>query len=165
MNNTNDTAVRVPCKQCGARVLSSTATHTGGLCMPCFKKPQQELIEAQFEADSKDKDLLDCGRRWYESMISHHYKQKALKDFEERYIPLLAFFREQGLTRDPKFGTTIADWLNFELRRSHLTELGVLLFLTCEIGWLRGLGRGTKPTYMSRWAKQLRELRNQHPNL
>lgn len=156
---------RVPCVQCGAQILKATSDLTGGICMPCFKKPQEEQMQAQFEADSKDRDLLDCGRRWFESEISHHYKQKALRKFEERYVPLLDFFRTHRLVRDPEFGVSVTDWHKFELRRSHLTELGIALFLKCEIGWLRGLDRGTKPSHMRRWSKTLQELSSQHSAL
>lgn len=164
MSDTNHTVVRVPCKQCGALVLSSTADHTGGLCMPCFKKPQRDQIQAQFEADSKDRDLLACGRRWVEAEIGHQYKQRALRQFQEWYVPLLEFLRTHQLLRDPAFAVDIADWYDFELRKSDLTELGLRLYQKCVDGWLRGMDRGTKPSHMGRWSKALRELTQQNPN-
>jgi hypothetical protein len=158
----NAASERVPCTQCGAQILKATSDYTGGCCMPCFKKPQQEQIQAQFEADSKDHDLLDCGRRWFESEISHHYKLRALRLFEERYVPLLDFFRKHDLVRDPNFGLSVSDWHQFELRRSHLTELGVALYFECCPGWLRGLDRGTKPSHMLRWSKSLQKMHSRH---
>lgn len=161
MSEMNNTAVRVPCKQCGALALSSTASQTGGLCMPCFKKPQRDQVQAQFEADSKDRDLLDCGRRWFEAEIGHQYKQRSLKRFQERYEALLTFYRAHRLLRDPMLGTAVADWYQFEIRKSDFTELGLVLYERCVDGWLRGLDRGTKPTHMNRWSKALEELRDQ----
>lgn len=164
MSDMNNTVFRVPCKQCGALVLSSTADHTGGLCMPCFKKPQRDQIQAQFEADSKDRDLLDCGRRWFEAEIGHQYKLRSLRRFQEQYEPLLEFYRDHRLLRDPNFGVAVADWYHFELRQSHLTELGLRLYEKCASGWHRGLARGTKPSHLVRWSKALRELTQKIPN-
>ncbi len=164
MNETNNATHRVPCKQCGAMVLSSTANHTGNMCMPCFKKPQQDQVQAQFEADSKDRDLLDCGRRWVEAEIGLQYKERSLKSFQERYEPLLEFYRVHQLVHDPNFGRSVSNWYDFEFRQSHLTELGLCLYQKCVSDWLKGLDHGTKPSHMARWSKTLRELRQHlHP--
>ena len=165
MSDPNNTAVRVPCKLCGAMALSATASHTGGMCMPCFKKPHRDQVQAQFEADSKDHDLLDCGRRWVEAEIGHQYKERSLKRFQERYEPLLKFYRDHQLLLDPKFGTVVSDWYLFELRQSHLTDIGLQLYHNCVSGWLRGLYRGTKPSHLARWSKALQELRGLHSEL
>lgn len=164
MSYPTDIALRVPCKQCGALVLPSTASLTGGMCMPCFKKPERDQVQAQFEADSKDRDLLDCGRRWFDAEIGHQYKERSLRRFQERYEPLLDFYRAHQLLRDPNFGVAVTDWYHFELRKSHLTELGLLLHEKCESGWLRGIDRGTKPTHLVRWSKALQELTEQNHN-
>lgn len=164
MSDPITTAERVPFNQCGALVLSSTASHSGGMCMPCFKKPQRDQIQAQFEADSKDRDLLDCGRRWVDAEIGHQYKARSLRRFQERYEPLLEFYRAHQLLHDPNFGVVVADWYHFELRQSHLTEIGLRLHEKCNSGWLRGIDRGTKPSHLVRWSKALRELTEQNPN-
>lgn len=153
------TQVRIPCKECNALILPATASHTGGLCMQCFKRPQKEKEQVQYEKDSKDRDLLDCGRRWFETPIAHKHKVEFLDEFRDRYIPLISFFGEHRLFRDEEFGLSVHDWYSFELRRTHLTEEGVLLYQKCVDGWLKGLDRGTKPTHMARWSKTLREIR------
>jgi hypothetical protein len=43
---------KLPCSRCGATILPTTATRTGGLCMPCFSDPedkrgQQRRLEAE----------------------------------------------------------------------------------------------------------------------
>ena len=149
---------RVPCQQCGAMVLPTTSEKTGGLCMPCFKKPQKEAANMQHAQDLHDHDLIDAGRRHFERYVGNQNKEEGLEYFKKTYSALLPFLSENELLKNVIDPNEIEDWYNFEMRYSMLTEKGIKLFDKCHMKWLEGHDRGTKLDYIGLWKKELKSL-------
>jgi hypothetical protein len=104
-----------------------------------------------------DRTLDAC--RWHVEPEAHPYKQRALDHFVDRYGVLLAFFRNEGLVRDPTFGTAVTDWMAFELKESDLTDEGLALFSRCTGTWNPSFGQGRTQRHLVQWKKKLARLR------
>jgi hypothetical protein len=81
---------KIPCSECGALVLPSTAEGTGGLCMPC-KNGTRKSMELAKERAAKERELeKSCPYRalWRE-LVDKVYKQdvgfSTLSDNEKLY--------------------------------------------------------------------------------
>jgi len=81
---------KIPCTECGAAVLPSTAERTGGLCMPC-KNGNRKNIEQAKEYYKKERELdKTCPfRALWRELVDKVYKQKggfgALSENEKLY--------------------------------------------------------------------------------
>jgi hypothetical protein len=81
---------KIPCTECGAAVLPSTAERTGGLCMPC-KNGNRKNIEQAKEYYKKERELdKTCPfRALWRELVDRVYKQgggfSALSDDEKLY--------------------------------------------------------------------------------
>ena len=139
-------------------ILPATAEKTGGLCMPCHKKPLIKEKHEQYLRDISDKDLIDAGRRWVDHETWHKYKTRELERFKTAYFTLLTFFSENKLLTIPFEPESIKDWYHFEIRYSHLTQKGIQIINLCHHKWLEGIGRGNKPDYLGRWKRELKNL-------
>lgn len=81
---------KVPCTECGAMVLPSTAERTGGLCMPC-KNGTRKNIEQAKEYYKRERELnKTCSfRALWRELVDKVYKQDggfgALSEDEKLY--------------------------------------------------------------------------------
>jgi len=106
-------------------------------------------------------DILIDACRWHVDAEARRYKQRALDHFRDRYKVLLDFFRSEGLLTDASLGLEVADWLAFEFRQSHLTELGMVLMKLCHGTWNPPFGQGHTQRHLVKWRRELAKLRSQ----
>jgi len=97
--------------------------------------------------------------RWHVDAEAAPYKMRALDHFRDRYGVLLAFLREEGLLRDPAFGTDVKDWLAFELHEGDLTPEGQHLVRLCHGTWNPAVGQGHTRRHLVQWKRRLQKLR------
>lgn len=110
------------------------------------------------------KDMVIDACRWYiDDNSEENIKQKIAEDFKNRYIPLLQFFEETGLTRTRKIKKDNKDWLDFELKMSDFTDEGLELLMLCHDKWLDAIARGSNPQNIALWQRQLNKLREEDP--
>ncbi len=76
-------------------VLPATAEHTGGLCMPHFKKPRQEAAAQRRAELRNDPDVLNDCASYADAFAHAKHRQDAIDDFQRNWEPLLELFREE----------------------------------------------------------------------
>lgn len=81
----------------------------------------------------------------------------SIKDEAIMFSSLHRFLSVNGLLH-PEFEAP-ADWSDYELRASHLTDEGVAVIRCGLVKWLRAIDRGTTPTKVSALEKCLRAHR------
>ncbi len=67
---------KVPCKECNAQVLPSTAEKNDGLCMPCKKGTRGKLNE---QRKQKEKEI-QLNKKVYNTLINHGLASEELSD-------------------------------------------------------------------------------------
>ena len=122
------------------------------------------LIETNKREVGDMKDMVIDACKWYVDENSEETaKRKVVEDFQNRYKPLLNFFKETGLMSEKKTDST--DWINFELKMSDFTDEGLELLMLCHDKWLDSVARGSKPGNIKMWQRQLTKLREDDPML
>lgn len=96
---------------------------------------------------------------WHVEAEAPEHKQRAILHFRNCYTLLLAFFREEGLLRDPQFGLRAQHWSDFEIRRSDLTAEGYRLFQSCSQSWHPAVGEKLTPRHLTPWKARLSKMR------
>jgi hypothetical protein len=96
---------------------------------------------------------------WYVDAAAPESKRRALEHFRDCYTVLLDFLREQSLLRDPDFGRHIHHWINFEIRKSDLTEEGLELFKRCHRNWGPAFGEDHTKPHLVQWRRRLSKMR------
>ena len=110
------------------------------------------------------KDMVIDACKWYVDENSEETtKRKVVEDFQNRYKPLLNFFKETGLMNEKK--TDSKDWIDFELKMSDFTDEGLELLMLCHDKWLDSVARGSSPGNIKMWQRQLIKLREDDPML
>ena len=110
------------------------------------------------------KDMVIDACKWYVDESSEDsVKKKAAEEFSNRYKPLLHFFKETGLVYEDK--TEERNWLDFELKMSDFTDEGLELLMLCHDKWLDAISRGSNPSNIALWQRQLIRLREEDPML
>ena len=110
------------------------------------------------------KDMVIDACKWYVDDSSEEaIKRKVAEDFQQRYQPLLKFFKETGLICNNKFD--VKDWMSFELKMSDFTDEGLELLMLCHDKWLDSVARGSNPGNIAMWQRQLIKLREEDPML
>lgn len=104
-------------------------------------------------------DLIIDACRWHVDAEAAPYRQRALDHFRDRYTVLLDFLRTEGLLVDPSVGQDVSDWLEFELRRSHLTDMGYKLVQLCHGAWNPAFGKGHSQRHLVQWRRNLAGMR------
>ncbi len=111
------------------------------------------------------KDMVIDACQWYiEESSEENTKCKVAEEFKNRYVPLLRFFEETGLTRKREVDKN-KNWLEFEIKMSDFTDEGLELLMLCHDKWLDAIARGSNPQNMSMWQRQLNKLREEDPML
>ncbi len=105
-------------------------------------------------------DLVIDACKWHVDSEGTQYKDRALGHFCDQYIVLLDFLRSEGLLRDPTFGQGVSDWMNFEFRKSHLTDEGFALVKLCHGSWNPSFGQGHTKRHLVQWRRKLEALRS-----
>lgn len=100
-------------------------------------------------------DLVIDACRWHVDAEAAPYKQRALDHFRDRYTVLLEFLRAEELLADPSLGRDVSDWLEFQLRRSHLTGEGYELVRQCHGTWNPAFGQGHTRRHLVQWRRKL----------
>jgi Domain of unknown function (DUF4375) len=82
---------KVPCKECGAEILPSTADRTGGMCMPCKNGYRKNLEEAkEYYKKERELDKTCPYRALWRGLTDKVYKQvggfSALSEEEKIYF-------------------------------------------------------------------------------
>jgi hypothetical protein len=98
--------------------------------------------------------------RWHVDAEAAPYKKRALEHFRDRYSVLLEFLRSEGLLSDPSFGSTVDDWMSFELHSGDLTAQGRELVRLCHGKWDCAFGQAKTQRHLVQWKRRLRELRS-----
>ena len=112
------------------------------------------------------KDMVIDACRWYIDESSEDaIKRKVAEEFKNRYIPLLRFFAESGLTRKKNLASVENNWLDFEIKMSDFTDEGLELLMLCHDKWLDSIARGSNPKNIALWERQLNRLREEDPIL
>lgn len=112
------------------------------------------------------KDMVIDACQWYvDESTEDQMKAEAVRAFRNRYTPLLNFFKEVGLIRSEVLLDENKDWLEFELKMSDFTEEGLELLMCCHDQWLDAIARGSSPSNISLWQRQLIRLREEEPIL
>lgn len=112
------------------------------------------------------KDMVIDACQWYvDESTEDQLKNEAVRAFRNRYLPLLNFFEEVGLIRSNAMLDENKDWLEFELKMSDFTEEGLELLMCCHDQWLDSIARGSNPSNISMWQRQLIRLREEEPIL
>ena len=132
---------RIPCGSCGSMILPATGKRTGGLCMPCFQRPEIEASEARYQRNLNDPQLLDWCAMFVDTS-AHSVRDAALNRFRERYQPLVDLLIERGLFVEPEKFSKINDWYEFELRKSDLKPQGLAIFDHCYAAWMESCHSG-----------------------
>lgn len=108
------------------------------------------------------KDMVIDACKWYiDDDAEDNVKQKAAEEFCSRYKPLLHFFKETGLVHENDIAER--DWLDFELKMSDFTDEGLELLMLCHDKWLDAISRGSNPSNITMWQRQLIRLREDDP--
>ncbi len=96
---------------------------------------------------------------WHVEAEAPAHKQRAISHFRDCYTVLLAFFREEGLLRNPEFGLHAHHWSDFEIRRSDLTSEGYALFQSCSRSWHPAVGEEVTRRHLTPWKTRLSRMR------
>jgi hypothetical protein len=65
---------RVPCAECGALILPSTAEETGGLCMPCKGGYRKDIEEGRRRIEEEKKRRDSPGDRFWRSLVDRVHR-------------------------------------------------------------------------------------------
>ncbi len=95
-------------------------------------------------------DLVIDACSWHVDRESRKYKQRALDHFRECYTVLLDWMRGEKLLRNPSSGQDVSDWMQFEFRKSDLTEDGWELVRRCHGNWNPAYGHGNTRRHLIR---------------
>jgi len=82
---------KVPCTQCGAQILATTAARTNGLCMPCKGGYRKSLEENKRRAiEEREADRTDPFRALWRSLVNRVYNLpggfESLSEAEKLYF-------------------------------------------------------------------------------
>lgn len=75
---------RVPCRECGAEILPTTAEATGGLCMPC-KQGRRKQLEAAKLARQEEQRYDPFQAYWSQLVDRVHQRHEVLSGPEELF--------------------------------------------------------------------------------
>ena len=109
--------------------------------------------------EMKDYTIARCS--WVVDREAPKYKKRALEHFRECWTTLLVFLHSEGLLKDSSFGIDFADWMNFEIRSSDVTDEGLELMKLCLGTWNPAYGQGHTKRHLVQWKRKLAKLRRQ----
>lgn len=110
--------------------------------------------------DRMENDFVIDKCTWHVEAEAPEYQNRALMHFQKKYEVLLDFLRENDLLKENGFGKNIANWLEFEIRASDLTDTGLELFKLSHDKWNVSYGEENTNRHLAQWKRRLDELRS-----
>lgn len=149
---------KIPCTECGAAILPSTADRTGGLCMPCNNGNRKNIEQAkEYYKIERELDKTCPFRALWRELVGKVHKEEggfaALPDDEKLYYSV------NTLCGEVYNGGFVQYFDNSSGEHYRYAELGLVrLGATCSLKLLRLakeqlLGSGSVPqSQAERWA-------------